>query len=127
MKKEKSEIKTLLVGATTNTSRYAYLAAKRLIELGYDFIPIGIKNGNVFGKEIQDLRAKPELENIHTITLYLGEANQSEWVDYFLSLNPKRIIFNPGAENDEFLTQARAQGVEAFNACSLVMLSSGQY
>jgi hypothetical protein len=127
MNEDKSEIKTLLVGATTNTLRYAYIASKRLNELGFDFIPIGIKKGNIFGKEIQDLRSKPELKNIHTITLYLGESNQSEWLEYLLSLNPKRIIFNPGAENHEFLTRAHAQGIEAFNACSLVMLSSGQF
>ncbi len=115
------------MGATTNPSRYAYFAAKRFNDYGIEFVPIGIKKGEVFGNEILDIRNKPELEGIHTITLYLGAANQKEWEDYFLSLKPKRIIFNPGAENIEFLKRASNQGIEAIHACNLVMLSSGQY
>ena len=127
MPEEKSKILTLLVGATPNPSRFAYYAAGRFIEQGFDFIPIGIKKGQVFGKEILDIRSKPELSNIHTITLYLGEKNQEEWIDYLLSLKPKRIIFNPGAENSEFMKKAQDLGIEAINACNLVMLRTGQF
>ncbi|MDG1278614.1 MAG: CoA-binding protein [Algoriphagus sp.] len=127
MREEKSKKLTLLVGATPNPSRFAYFAAGKFIEQGIDFIPIGIKKGKVFGKEILDIRSKPELLNIHTITLYLGEQNQEEWVDYFLSLKPKRIIFNPGAENFEFMRKAQKMGIEAINACNLVMLRTGQF
>jgi predicted CoA-binding protein len=127
MPEEKSKKLTLLVGATPNPSRFAYFAAGKFIEQGFDFIPIGIKKGQVFGKEILDIRSKPELADIHTITLYLGKENQSEWVDYFLSLKPKRIIFNPGAENFEFMRKAQNMGIEAINACNLVMLRTGQF
>lgn len=118
---------TLIVGATTNQSRYAYFAASRLAGAGIPFIPIGIKSGEVYGEKIIDLRMKPELTNIHTITLYIGIANHEEWVDYLISLNPKRIIFNPGTENPVFSQKAKAKGIEVLEACTLVMLSSNQY
>jgi uncharacterized protein len=128
MEKDKEESrKTLLVGATTNPSRYAFVAAKMLAEKKLDFIPIGIKKGDLFGKEILDLRAKPELKDIHTITLYIGPANQAEWIDYLIGLNPKRIIFNPGTENPDFFRKASNAGIEVLSACNLVMLSTGQF
>ncbi|SFB41251.1 CoA-binding protein [Algoriphagus aquimarinus] len=122
-----SEKLTLVVGATTNPSRYAYFAASRLANAGVPFIPIGIKSGEVFGEKILDLRTKPALENIHTITLYIGTANQEEWLDYLISLTPKRIIFNPGTENPIFFQRAKAAGIEAMHGCTLVMLGSNQY
>lgn len=128
MVKEKVESKkTLIVGATNNPSRYAYFVAKRFSERNLDFIPIGIKKGTVFGKEILDLRSKPQLEDIHTITLYIGPSHQAEWIDYLIGLKPKRIIFNPGTENSEFFKKANSAGIEALQACNLVMLNSGQF
>ncbi len=118
---------TLIVGATTNPGRYAYFAAGRLADAGIPFIPIGIKSGEVFGEKILDIRSKPELQNIHTITLYLGPVNQEEWIDYLIGLNPKRIIFNPGTENPVFFKKAKAENIEVLPACTLVMLGSGQY
>lgn len=119
--------KTLIVGATDNPSRYAYMAASMFAKRGMEFIPIGIKKGEVFGREIVDLRLKPDLKDIHTITLYLGPANQIEWIDYLISLKPKRIIFNPGTENPEFFKKASDAGIEVLPACNLVMLSTGQF
>ncbi len=118
---------TLIVGATDNPERYAYRAAELLQAKGLPFIPMGIKKGIVFGKEIVDLRQKPILAGIHTITLYLGPQNQSEWVDYLIGLGPKRIIFNPGTEHLEFFSKAKAAGIEALEACTLVMLTTGQF
>jgi len=118
---------TLVVGATDNPERYAYLAAERLQEKGISFLPIGIKKGSVLGVDILDLRQKPPLEGIHTITLYLAPANQSEWIAYLLSLQPKRIVFNPGTENPDFFLQGQKQGIEALNACTLVILTTGQF
>ena len=119
--------KTLVVGATTDPSRYAYLAAKMLDQKGVDFVPIGIKKGEVFGREIVDLRAKPELEGIHTITLYIGPAHQAEWIDYLIGLKPERIIFNPGTENPEFFKKATEAGIDVQPACTLVLLSTSQF
>ncbi|RIW14513.1 CoA-binding protein [Algoriphagus lacus] len=119
--------KTLIVGATDNPSRYAYMAASMFAERGMEFIPIGIKKGEVFGREIVDLRLKPDLKDIHTVTLYIGPANQEEWMDYLIGLRPKRIIFNPGTENPVFFKKALDAGIEVLPACNLVMLSTGQF
>ncbi|MCS5489228.1 CoA-binding protein [Algoriphagus limi] len=123
-----SEIHTaLIVGATTNPSRYAFMAARMFDERGIPFIPIGIKKGEVFGQEILDLRSKPELKGIHTITLYIGPQHQEEWIEYLIGLKPKRIIFNPGTENMDFANRAKKEGIEVLFACNLVMLSTGQF
>jgi predicted CoA-binding protein len=95
--------------------------------LGVDFVPVGIKKGTVFGKEILDLRERPEIKNVDTLTLYLGPQNQPEWYDYILSLKPGRIIFNPGTENSELEKLAREKGIQVLPACTLVLLSTGQY
>lgn len=120
-------MKTVILGATTNPTRYAYLAAERLTNNGFDFVPVGIKTGAVFGKEILNLREFPEITAVHTITLYVGPANQSEWIDYLLELKPKRIIFNPGTENIDFANKAKAQNIEVVYGCTLVMLGNGSY
>jgi hypothetical protein len=127
MGEEKSKKHVLIVGASPNPSRYAYTAAKMFQERGFEFIPIGINKGEVQGKPILNLREKPDLIDIDTITLYISADNQKEWIDYLLGLKPKRIIFNPGAENPEFARQAKANGVNVLNACNLVMLSTGQF
>lgn len=119
--------KTIIFGATTNPNRYAYLAAERLTNHHHEFVPIGIKKGEVFGKEIVNLNDKPTITDVHTITMYVGPQNQKEWEDYILSLNPKRIIFNPGAENESLEKKAAKNGIEVLEACTLVMLGSGQY
>ncbi|MEB2775545.1 CoA-binding protein [Algoriphagus sp. D3-2-R+10] len=118
---------TLIIGATTNPSRYAYFAASRLADAGIPFIPIGIKSGELFGEKIRDLRSKPDLQNIHTITLYIGTAHQEEWIEYLIGLHPRRIIFNPGTENPVFFQKAKDAGIEVMHACTLVMLSANQY
>ncbi len=121
------EKKTVVVGATPNQSRYAYLAANMLREYDHEVVPLGIKKGEVAGKEILDIRKKPAINGVDTITLYIGPRHQSEWYDYLLSLKPKRIIFNPGTENDEFERLVEANGIEALQACTLVLLRSHQF
>lgn len=119
--------KTVIIGATTNEGRYAYLAAEMLSQYGHEIVPVGIKAGQVMGKDILPIRQKPDIRDVDTITLYIGPAHQPEWYDYLLGLKPKRIIFNPGTENPAFEKMAEDQGVEALEACTLVMLRSGQY
>jgi predicted CoA-binding protein len=70
---------------------------------------------------------KPSFENIDTITLYIGPQHQPEWYDYIINLKPKRIIFNPGTENEEFEQLLEKNGIEVQEACTLVMLSIGAY
>ena len=119
--------KTVVVGATPNQARYAYLAATMLAEYKHDTILLGIRKGEINGNKILDIREKPKLEDVHTITLYIGPHRQPEWYNYLLSLKPKRIIFNPGTENEEFENLAKQQGIETLGACTLVMLRSQQF
>jgi uncharacterized protein len=122
-----SNKKTVVIGASNNPSRYAFVASKMLKDYRHEFVPVGIKKGEIYGQPILDLREKPEIKDVDTVTLYLGPQNQPEWYDYILSLNPKRIIFNPGTENREFMDMARDQDIEVDMACTLVMLRAGQY
>ncbi len=119
--------KTLVVGATPNPSRYAFIATHELLNHGEEVILIGIKTGEIAGKEILDIRQKPLLSDIHTVTMYIGTRHQEEHIEYLLSLRPKRIIFNPGTENPSFAAMAREQKIQVENACTLVMLSTHQY
>jgi predicted CoA-binding protein len=119
--------KTVVVGATTNPGRYAYLAANMLKQYQHEVVPLGIKTGEVAGKPILDIRERPKIEGVDTITLYIGPQRQPEWYDYLLELKPRRIIFNPGTENDEFEKRAEAAGVEVEEACTLVLLRSKQF
>lgn len=119
--------KTAIIGATPNPSRYAYLAANMLHEHGHKIVPIGIKKGEVAEEEIIDLRQKPAVDGVDTVTLYIGPQNQPEWYEYILSLKPRRIIFNPGTENAELMKLAVKNNIEVEQACTLVMLRTGQY
>lgn len=120
-------MKTVIIGATPNQSRYAFMAAEMLTAYKHEMVPVGIKHGEVLGKSILDIRLKPTINDVHTVTLYIGPQHQPEWYDYILSLKPKRIIFNPGTENDEFEKLAEDHDIEALEACTLVMLRTGQY
>ena len=70
---------------------------------------------------------KKTLKNIDTVTLYLSQANQVSFYDYVLSLNPDRVIFNPGTENKEFQDILDRNGIKTEIACTLVLLSTNQY
>ena len=88
--------RSVIIGATDNPSRYAYLAASMLTEAGHKIFPVGIRKGTLHGRTILDIRTKPDIPNVDTVTLYINAKHQAEWEDYILSLKPVRIIFNPG-------------------------------
>lgn len=119
--------KTVIIGASTNPSRYAHTAAIMLKERDVPFVPVGIKTGIISGEKILNLRDKPSIPDVHTVTLYVGPKNQIEWYDYILSLKPDRIIYNPGTENQEFMEMAEKEGIDVLEACTLVLLSTNQY
>lgn len=98
-----------------------------LNEYKHEFVPLGIKKGEVFGQPIQDIYNRPAIPDVDTVTLYIGPQRQPEWYDYILSLRPKRIVFNPGTENPTLEQMAEEQGIEALEACTLVMLRTNQY
>lgn len=117
--------KTLVIGASTDPSRYSYLAANRLVNHKHEIELLGVKEGLVAGKEINT--EKEKFEDIDTVTLYVNPQRQSEYFDYVADLKPRRVIFNPGTENPEFQNFLIKKGIEPIEACTLVMLSTGQY
>lgn len=117
--------KTLILGATPNPSRYAYLAAHRLTAAGHEIVNIGIKKGDVAGVPIQ-LPSEP-LQDIDTVTLYIGPKLQEQYYSYLMDTHPKRIIFNPGTENAQLVALAKEKDIDTVYACTLVLLSTGQY
>ena len=116
---------TVVIGASPNTDRYSYKATISLQQHNHTVYPIGIRNGKI--NDLNIITTKPVIENIDTVTLYVGADNQPAWFDYIFSLNPKRIIFNPGTENPEFEALAISKEIEVLDACTLVLLSINQY
>ena len=116
---------TLVLGASGNPERYSYIATVRLRKHGHTVFPVGIKAGVIEGLDIQTNR--PYYKNVDTVTLYIGPKNQPEWYDYILSLKPKRLIFNPGTENDILFKKASEAGIDCIEACTLVLLSIDNY
>ena len=119
------EKKTLVLGASANPARYSYLAINRLNAYHHPIVAIGKRAGNVGDVVIGT--ATESIPGIDTVTLYLNPVNQKQYYNYILSLNPKRIIFNPGTENDELYRLAKEKGINCLEACTLVMLGTGQY
>ncbi len=117
--------KTLVIGASENPERYSNLAVRRLLARGYKVVAIGNRKGKV--EDVEIITEHPQREDIETVTLYLNPTNQKVYYDYIISLKPKRIIFNPGTENEELERMALKEGINILEACTLVMLTTGQY
>lgn len=117
--------KTIVLGASPNPERYSYLAVERLRNHQHEVVAIGKRTGVI--KDVEIINERPALNDVDTITLYLNANNQKEYYDYILKTHPKRIIFNPGAENDELFNLAKANGIEPVEACTLVMLNTNQF
>lgn len=117
--------KTVVIGASPNEMRYSYKAVRKLNKYNHEVIPLGIRKGKI--DEFDIITEKPELIDIDTVTMYVGPQNQNTWINYILRLNPKRIIFNPGTENYDFIDKAKENGIEVLQTCTLILLDSGRY
>jgi len=118
--------RTLVLGASPNPERYAFKATGMLTEHNHPVFPVGLRAGKIEGLAI--LTDTPPIENIDTVTLYVGPKNQPVYYDYILNvIVPKRIIFNPGTENDVLVKKAQKKGILTEEACTLVLLSIGNY
>lgn len=117
--------KTLVLGASDDPTRYSFLAIQRLSAAGHPVVAIGKRPSVASGVAIQTEKT-PE-QGVDTVTLYLNPSRQKDYYNYILSLKPKRIIFNPGAENQELAQMAAANQIQPMEACTLVLLSTGQY
>ncbi len=118
-------IKTVVLGASPTSSRFSYKAVRSLVRHNYEVIPVGQHEGEIDGLKIET--NLPELENIHTVTLYIGPKNQEHYLDYIKQLQPKRMILNPGTENDKIIDFAKENDIETLEDCTLVMLNNGKY
>lgn len=117
--------KTLVLGASENTRRYSNMAVRSLQSHGHEVVAIGKRKGKIDKTEIGTEMF--DAEDIHTVTLYLNPENQKPYYDYILKLKPKRVIFNPGTENEELERKVAMIGINTLEACTLVMLNTGQY
>ena len=117
--------KTLVIGASENPERYSNKAIRALLSHNHEVVGLGIKKGSVEG--IPFHTEKEQFENIDTVTLYIGPGNQPEYYSYIIGLKPRRVIFNPGTENPEFIAQLESAGIYPEIACTLVLLATGQF
>jgi predicted CoA-binding protein len=113
------------MGASPNTARYSNMAVKKLLAYNHPVEAIGLRENKIDNVQIRT--GFPALQDINTVTMYLSAKNQESYYDYILSLKPERVIFNPGAENPVFEKKLQEKGIEPVEACTLVMLSTGQF
>ena len=117
--------KTLVLGVSSRPGQYSHEAVLRLLQAGHSVLGIGREEFSLSG--VQITKSFPEREDIDTVTLYLNPERQQEYIERIIELHPRRIIFNPGTENPAFIQKAKDAGIEAIEACTLVMLSIGNY
>ena len=119
-------MKVAVIGASNKPDRYSYQAVKLLQEKGHQVYPVHQRL-----KDIDGLRVYPSVKDIRdaldTITLYVAADISSKLTDDIINKKPRRIIFNPGAENPELEATVKAKGILPINACTLVMLRTGQF
>jgi len=118
-------MKVMVLGASPKEERYSNKAMKMLQAFEHDVVAIGGRENESHGIKIY--KGFQAVREVATITMYLGEDRQAEYYGYIIGLAPKRIIFNPGAENAALAELAKAQGIEVVEACTLVMLRTGQF
>lgn len=116
---------TLVLGASEKLDRYANIAINRLLDNDIPVCAVGYKKGKVRSVSIET--EFPDDANIHTLTLYLSTKNQKQYYDDIVELNPERVIFNPGTYNKELEELLDENNIGYEHACTLVLLSAGNY
>ena len=115
-----------VLGASCNPERYSYKAVKGLAEAGQAVFPV-----HPSGKPIDGITCYPSLEAVgvplDTITVYLSEKNSTPLIQDIIDSGPRRVILNPGAENDELKRRCESAGIQVQEACTLVLLATGQF
>ncbi len=123
---DKQEKQVLILGASATAWRYSYMAAQLLLDEGYPVCLIGKSGGELREQPIWK-EIPPHITSVHTVTLYLNPAHQSQWENEIEQLCPQRVIFNPGTENVEWMLRLEKHGIEVLEACTLVMLRTRQF
>ena len=117
--------KTVVLGASPNPLRFSFKAVKSLRKHEQEVVAVGFREGDIEGTRV--LVGQPHVENVHTVSIYIGSSRQEDYYDYIISLKPQRVIFNPGTVNPEFMGRLKREGIEPLNACMLVMLNEGDF
>lgn len=118
--------RVVIVGASDKPDRYAHRAQVMLREYGHEVVPVHPRLTNIDGVPVvSDLSQVSGA--IDTVTMYVGPQISASMGDKLTALNPRRVIFNPGAENPELARHLEAAGIEPQEACTLVLLRTGQY
>jgi len=117
--------KMIVLGATENPDRFSCKAVKALLRNDYEVVPVGFRKG--FIKEIEILTGKPQFEDVDTVLIYMGAKKQKEFYDYIQDLKPRRVIFNPGAENPELQDLLKSQGIETVKDCALILINTDSF
>ena len=117
--------RTLVIGASEKPERYSNKAIRKLRAYGHEVVALAARPGQV--EDVIFETEKKAFQGIHTVSVYLGPQNQDAFIDYIIGLNPERVIFNPGTENPEFRESLRKAGILPEEACTLVLLGTGQY
>ena len=115
----------LVMGASLKPARYSFKAMNMLLEYGHRVTGFGLRKGEIRGAEITDVL--PEIQGLDTVTLYMGPKNQEPYYQYIIDSRPKRVIFNPGTENPEFMQLLQQNGIKSEVACTLVLLRTNQF
>ena len=115
----------VVLGASPKEERYSNKAVASLAANGFDVIPVNPAGAVIHG--IVSVKALDEIDDeVDILTMYVNAARSSAMAESILRLRPAKVIFNPGAENDELAAKLAENGVETENACTLVMLNTGQ-
>ena len=123
--KNNESLYTLIIGASENENRYSNMAVRRLVEKGIPVCAVGKKEGHI--NNVPVIKEIPTDKQFHTVSVYLNPHNQVAIMEKIISLKPARIIFNPGTENPAFIQKAKEAGIQPVIACTLVMLTTGDY
>jgi hypothetical protein len=115
---------TLVLGASPNPERFSNEAIQKLLNCNIPVIAVGKRETDLGYIKIR--KGMPQdISGVHTVALYLSAKNQKEYYDFIFSLNPSRIIFNPGTFNKELISMALKRGIKVVNDCMVVMLNKG--
>ena len=116
---------TLVFGASLKEDRYSNRVIKKLRENKQEVVAFGLREGIVFNVTIATELIN--YEHIDTVSLYLSPKRQEAYYKYIISLKPRRVLFNPGTENNTFVKLLEENNIESDVACTLVLLATNQY
>ena len=118
--------RVVIMGASNNPERYSHRALLLLHKHGHEVVPVHPKFAEIEGIPVVadvGLISGP----VDTVTMYVATAISSGMQDKLVALKPGRVIFNPGAENASLADALQKAGIACENACTLVLLNTGQF